>query len=117
MHECTFRVNKIHQYVRFGVIPVTEATSTQPGHLVGYEYNSLGQFYAVSGWPPAARFGVGYGKGDEITVVLDLYASTVGFRKNNNAVGEPQPIPRDAAFHFSFDTNGDGDSATIIELR
>lgn len=62
--------------------------------------------------------GAVYGAGDVITVLLNIDASTVTFRKNGASVGPPQAIaPLPIYYYFAFRAGYVGDAATIVDDR
>lgn len=62
-----------------------------------------------------ARFGVKYAGGDEITVRLDLDASTVAIRMSGVDVGSPQELAGEGAYCFAIKSIA-GSGATIVDV-
>lgn len=83
---------------------------------VGYVYCASGNVYAEKGYPLTTKFDE-YDTGDNITVQLDVDASTVAFRKNGTDAGAPQKITHGEAYYFAFDSETEGDAVTITEVK
>lgn len=86
INEATFRIDRCHDPL-FGVGAVPLSAGYMPycrDVTAGYMLYSEGVYRARSSdfWEPTARFGASYGAGDKITVIVDLVANTVAFRKN-----------------------------------
>lgn len=116
VHEATFHVDQVAIVNGSGTITVGLMSATQASHRgssiwVSYVYHANGEYYASR---KCDEFGVQYGTGDEITVVADLDANTVAFRKNGVDVGSPHDIAPGEAYQFLFDAQEAGDAVTIV---
>lgn len=98
----------------FGIVPAVDVAFSSHSYNVGYFYYVDGDYW-VKG-DQATNFDTRFGEGDVIAVCLDLDVGTVAFRKNGDAVGSPQEIPR-GDYYFAFDSYCAGVSATILSLE
>lgn len=101
----TFRIDKRAglNSIALGVVPAAEVAKVSSGGAnvirYGYVCDSWGNFYATVPYfdpTPVDDFGFGIEIGDEITVRLNLDASTVAFRKNEHILGTKNIAPGDA---------------------
>lgn len=74
-----------------------------------------GEYYGQTSNRLIRTFGAGYDTGDTITVILDVEATTVAFRKNGTTVFAHE-IASAAAFQFAFDACKTGAAVTILEM-
>lgn len=58
----------------------------------------------------------GFTTGDSMTIVVDLDANTIGFKKNGAAFGWTASIKRQA-YNFMFNSYRAGDQATIMAMN
>lgn len=115
VHECTFRVNHVAQWLALGVISTQDINYDGFGFKVAYEYSTDGYYRRCNREEVRLK---SYDAGDEVTVRLDVDAGTVAFRKNGDhpLLGSPRQMPPGQAYHFSFDTYKAGECVTIVEM-
>lgn len=96
---------------------MTKASSTESATSVGYMYKANG-CYAAQGMSRAFLGREGkYRTGDLITVLLDLDASTVAFRKSGKDVVSGTIAHEVGGYYFAFDTDSQEHAVTIVEMK
>lgn len=102
-----------------GVVPAALAAdgTCRGAYEVGWVYDPVGYYWDRDDYD--ARFDEGYGTGDRVTVILNLDANTVAFRKNDVDAGSQKDIAHgyssEAAFRFAFEAYYNRIAVTIVK--
>ena len=115
MYLCTIRFDKLRSG-DIGIVPKS-ANVVVNSWGKGYGRSSNGCFFA--GWNSSdSSDEYGFATGDSMTVIVDLDANTISFRKNGAIIGKTHPIEHQEYYfavliYEGFDAGG---CMTIVEI-